>query len=302
VQSDGGWQSSNGHAFCRENWYALLVSWSPCLLVSPPAGGVRRMKVVLLPCGAGARPRLHPLSTYLINDTVSVDAGGLGVASLRRQRRVRHVFLTHAHIDHIATLPVFLDTVHRSHPDGVQVYGLPATLAALQHDVFNDRIWPDFVRLSHEVAPPWLRLVPLTAGVPVAADGLRLTAEPVDHVVPTVAFLVEGPDGAVAIVTDTRPTEAIWRRAAASDLQGVFLEASFPEGLAELARISGHLTPSLFMAELTKVPAGVPVVATHLKPQHHARIARELRAYGNARVRVGRPGAAYRFPRRAAIG
>jgi ribonuclease BN (tRNA processing enzyme) len=259
------------------------------------------MKVVLLPCGAGAKPRLHTLSTYVINGTVSVDAGGLGLIGVARQRRVRHVFLTHAHSDHIATLPVFLDTVHHTHPEGVQVYGTPPTLEALQRDVFNDRIWPDFVRLSREVAPPWLRLVPLAEGVPVSADGLRVTAEPVDHVVPTVAFLVEGPEGAVAVVTDTRPTEAIWRRAAASDLKGVFLEASFPEGLAELARISGHLTPSEFMAEVEKVPAGVPVVATHLKPQHHDRIAKELRAYRNPRVSIGRPGVAYHFPRQASI-
>jgi glyoxylase-like metal-dependent hydrolase (beta-lactamase superfamily II) len=53
---------------------------------------------------------LQFLVSFLVNDEVAIDAGSLGLlADLRRQQRVKHVFITHEHLDHIATLPVFLE-------------------------------------------------------------------------------------------------------------------------------------------------------------------------------------------------
>ena len=164
------------------------------------------MKVVIVPSAAEPASPDHCLSTYLVNDAVSIDAGGLALfGRVADQALVRHVFLTHSHIDHVATLPIFLDNVYQAHPDGVHVYGSPALLASLQQDVFNDRLWPDFVRLSRERVQLEERR-PLADGRPVEAAGLRVTPVPVDHVVPTHAFVIESPEAAVAVVTDTRPT------------------------------------------------------------------------------------------------
>lgn len=43
----------------------------------------------------------------LIDDDVLLDAGtGIGDLELGDLNRIRHVFLTHAHLDHIAGLPM----------------------------------------------------------------------------------------------------------------------------------------------------------------------------------------------------
>ena len=66
------------------------------------------MRVELLPSSLPPSD-LQFLVSFLVNDAVAIDAGPLGLlADLDRQRRVRHVFLTHEHIDHLATLPIFL--------------------------------------------------------------------------------------------------------------------------------------------------------------------------------------------------
>jgi phosphoribosyl 1,2-cyclic phosphodiesterase len=63
------------------------------------------MKVELLPSSIPATEAQF-LVSFLVNDMVAVDAGPLGLLSdLARQERVRHVFITHEHLDHIATLP-----------------------------------------------------------------------------------------------------------------------------------------------------------------------------------------------------
>src|SRR5437870_7154939 len=119
----------------------------------------------------------------------------------------------------------------------------------------------------------------MTPGVPVEVDGLRVTAVPVDHVVPTYAYLIDDGADAIAFVTDTAPTQAIWD--AVHDLphlRAVFLELTFPDDQAWLAHVSKHLTPALFAAELRKLPAGVPVYVIHVKARYHPQVVRELAA------------------------
>jgi ribonuclease BN (tRNA processing enzyme) len=255
------------------------------------------MRVVLAPSTTGPESKYHQLSTFVINDVVAIDAGCLGLfGGPAEQARVRHVFLTHSHIDHLASLPIFLENVQGAHAEPVTVYGGEEVLDCLQRDVFNDRLMPDFIRISRERKPPFLRLERLTSGTPVLVDGLRVTPVPVNHAVPTFAFVIEGPDAAVAIVTDTGPTEQIWQRCkAAPSLKAVFLEAAFPDSNAWLAEIAQHLTTSQFVGEVRKLGADVPVFAVHLKPRFHDQIVAELAAHGLPNVRIGIPGVVYSF-------
>jgi ribonuclease BN (tRNA processing enzyme) len=100
----------------------------------------------------------------------------------------------------------------------------------------------------------------------------------------------------VAIPSDTGPTEEFWRLAAATaDLRAVFLEASFPDAMNELALISKHLTPAMFAAEARKLDRGVPFVAVHIKPRFYDRVVEERGALGSPLVEVASPGTSYAF-------
>src|SRR5262245_59686955 len=220
------------------------------------------MKVFLIPSTAGEVGPFQYLSSYLVNDTVAIDAGSLGFyRSAHDQARVRHVFLTHAHIDHTASLAIFLENVFQLiTPDCVVAHGLPETLDAIQKDLFNNRAWPDFVQLSAMYNPGFLTLAPLQPHQLVVAEGLRFTAVPVHHVIPTVGYRIDGPDGSIVLATDTGPTDAIWELARNTpNLKAVLLEATFPDSLAWLAKVSGHFCTGTFFQELDKLPPGVPV-------------------------------------------
>src|SRR5262249_2817928 len=162
------------------------------------------------------------LTTYVVNDSVAIDAGALGLLQpVEAQARVRHVLLTHSHIDHVASLPIFLENVYTGTPDAVTVHGTEAGLGSLQRDLFNHRGRPGSPGLSRADAP-FLRLSPIEPGRPVVLDGLRLTPVAVNHVVPTVGVLVEDDTTAVLFPSDTGPTEAIWDVAnAAANLKAV---------------------------------------------------------------------------------
>lgn len=254
------------------------------------------LRVVQVPSCVGSDAPYQYLSSFLINDRVAIDAGSLGFwGGPAQQAGVRHVFLTHAHLDHLASLPMFLENAYAEGREPVTVYGLEEVLNVLQTDIFNNRIYPDFVQFSRS-GTPILALRPVTPGVPVAAGGLRVTPVPVDHVVPAVAYVVGDGDATVAIVTDTAPTATVWaelRRAA--NVKAVFLEAAFPRSLAWLADVSKHHMTDTFLEEVRQAPPGVPVYAIHLKAKHHAQIVAELAEAGLPQVSVCVPGRVYEF-------
>ncbi len=83
---------------------------------------------------------------------------------------MRHVFLSHSHLDHLATLPIFIDNVYVHGPMCPSVWGSPHVLETLQRDLFNDRLWPDMIRLSGEESP-FLKLETVSAEQPIESKG-----------------------------------------------------------------------------------------------------------------------------------
>lgn len=225
-----------------------------------------------------------------MNDSIAIDAGVLGFwGSVQQQEKIRHVLITHTHIDHVATLPIFIENAYTAGPECVTVHGSQSVLDSLQNDVFNNRLWPDFVELSRHM-PPFLKLSRFEPGETREIDGVRIEAIAVNHVVPTSAFLLTDSGGSILMITDTGPTEAVWERAnQLTDLRAVFLEVTFPDSMGYLARVSLHLTPGNFAAELAKLKHKVPVYAIHLKGRMRQRVIDELQKLDNTWVKVAEP-------------
>ncbi len=256
------------------------------------------MKVMLLPSSVSERGPRQPqfLTSYRINDTLAIDAGSLGLAgTVQEQARIKHVLITHTHIDHIASLPIFVENAYEGRENCVTIHASQIALECLHKDIFNDRVWPDFLRLSTEEAP-FLKTAVLEAERTIELDGLRITPIPVDHVVPTFGFLVEEKAAAAVIVGDTGPTEAIWEYAnRAPNLKAVFLEATFPEAMAWLAEISKHLTPALFAREARKLKQRTRLIAVHIKARYWAQVVSELEGLKIPELEIGELGKVYTF-------
>ncbi|HEV3142929.1 MAG TPA: MBL fold metallo-hydrolase, partial [Gemmataceae bacterium] len=176
-----------------------------------------------------------------------------------------------------------------------KIYSLPETWEAIHRHMFNDELYPDFIRISAEGRPivEWQALVP---GQPVTAAGLRCTPIPVRHPVPTVSYLIEDDQSAIAFVTDTGPSDAIWHECAKRpNLRAVFLECAFPTSLHWLADLAGHMCPELIPAELAKIAGEIPFYMIHIKPHHRPEIIQELGELHSLNLKICEPGKTYQF-------
>ena len=170
------------------------------------------MKVELVPSSMALADSCRDQfsTSYIINDTLAIDAGGLGFyRGPVEQARIKHVLISHTHMDHIASLPIFVENVYEGKPECVTIHGSADVLSGLARDVFNDRVWPDFIKLSTIVPAPFLKLQTLQPRQRIEVEGLKITPVEVNHVVPTLGFIVEESDAAMIVVSDTGPTEEI---------------------------------------------------------------------------------------------
>lgn len=246
------------------------------------------MKIRLLGSSVPDPSRRQYVSSYLINGTVGIDVGCTGFyGSPQEQEAVRHIFLTHSHSDHTASLPIFVENAWTPTEACPTIYGSHETLDAVQKHIFNNVMWPDFVAISRSTSP-FLRLSPLQHETPIEAAGLRLTPVPVDHIVPTFAYVADDGRGAVIFGADSGPTNRIWEVAHRTpNLRAVFLEACFPNSLHDLAKASLHLTPEMFAGEVAKIPRGVRVIAVHIKVRYRAQVIHELESLNLSNVEIG---------------
>jgi cAMP phosphodiesterase len=253
------------------------------------------MEVQLIRSGIGDASDQF-LSSAILNGEIAVDAGCIGLATpLSVQQRIRHVLLSHSHLDHIASLPIFLDNVYLPGTRCPQVYGSADVWKSLETDLFNGRVWPDLLALSTDESR-FLDRVIMEPGVPLDVGGVRVTPVALEHTVPTAGFVFEDGSGAVAFVSDTGPTEAIWRIVNQTQhLRAIFIEASFPSRMTWLAETTMHLTPPLVAEELNKVSQEVPVFVTHLKAAYRQEIEAEFQNLNSPRIEVAVPGVVYRF-------
>ena len=236
------------------------------------------------------------MTCLLLDDRLALDAGCLAQSlPVERQREVRSILLTHSHIDHVHSLPLFIDNVHGAHGAPVEVHASAATEHVVRRHLLNNELWPDFARLPHHLHPT-VRFHELREEVPTVIHDLRVTPIRVDHVVPTFGFLIEDAAGAVLWSSDTGATVRFWEIANQTPkLKAIFLETSFDVAKQKLADISGHLTPRTLVSELKKLKREVPVILHHLKPPCVEEIRREVRELYLPRVELLEQDRTYEF-------
>ena len=253
------------------------------------------MKLQVLGCYGGSYRGRH-LSCYLLNDTIALDAGSLTHAlTYEQQTRVRHVIVSHSHLDHNCSLAFLIDNMFGIHDGPVEVYAIPPVIESLRTHLFNDELWPDFTKLPSEDAPT-LRFHEVHEETPFEVDGLTFTPVRVNHITPTVGFVIRDGKSAIIYTGDTGPTDRVWAVAnETANLKAVVAEASFPNAKGDLAATSGHLTPETLERELQKLNVKVKVLVTHVKPRWRAQIAKELRLIHSRRVELLQQNKTYRF-------
>jgi ribonuclease BN (tRNA processing enzyme) len=238
------------------------------------------MRVRVLGC-SGAIARDCRTTSFLVDGDVLVDAGtGVGDLTLEEMAAVRHVVLSHSHLDHIASLPLMIDAIASQLTQPVQVHALPGTLAALKAHVFNNVIWPDFSRIPSP-EQPFITFHEIQVGQILELAGKRIEVLPAVHTVPAVGFAVAAPAGYWVFTGDTERNPAFWRRLNAMPVAGLVIETAFSNREKELARKSLHLSPMALAEELDQIDKGkrFPIFITHTKPAETDLIMAEIQRF-----------------------
>ncbi len=235
------------------------------------------------------------LTCFLIDDCVAVDAGSIAIALTNEQRaKVRDIIVTHPHLDHIASLPIFIDDLYPTLKEPMRVHATQEVIGLLERDVFNWNVYPRFSDLKNDYGPV-MEYVPIQVGESFKVAHLNVVAVPVNHIVPTIGLVVSDGERSVAFSSDTAETEDFWKLLnEMKDLDVLLIEASFPDRMAKLAHVSRHFTPASLSNELKKLNHnGMDIMAVHLKPTYREEIIEQLRALNIPRLTVMEPGKVY---------
>ncbi len=238
------------------------------------------MKVRVLGC-SGAIAKDCRTTSFLVDADLLVDAGtGVGDLSLVEMCAINDVVLTHSHLDHIAALPLMLDSVASLRTAPLRVHALPETIATLRQHIFNNTIWPDFSAIP-SAAAPFLTFHPLHTGAILTIGGKQVEVLPAVHTVPAVGYAISAGHSCWVFSGDTERNPAFWRRINQLDVAILVIETAFSNREKELAKRSLHLSPNVLADELDHIAKDkrYPIYITHTKPAETELIMEEVQRF-----------------------
>lgn len=206
-------------------------------------------------------------TSLLVDDDVLIDAGtGVNDLSLAALLKIDHIFVTHTHLDHIASIPLLLDTVMGLREQPVTVHATAETILILKQHIFNWLIWPNF-NVIPSAESPFLRYNELSVGKSVQINRKTITPTPANHVVPAVGYQIDSGESSLVFTGDTAGSADFWQQVNKIDnLKVLIIETAFSNAERDLAVLSKHLCPATLAEELAQMRLQPAVYITHLKP------------------------------------
>ena len=242
------------------------------------------MKLKLLPSSfemdGAASPRQH-LTCFLVNGKVAVDAGSLAMAVTPAERyAIRDVVVTHAHLDHIAGLPLFIDDQFSELTEAIRIHATQEVIDVLERDIFNWSVYPRFSELTNSHGPV-MDYRPFEQGGSFRIGELVFESVEVNHKVPCSGFVISDESASIAVTGDTANMDSFWDAISLRKLSALLIECAFPNELAELAEMSCHLTPQTLARELQKFSdPHCEVFVINIKPSYREAVLREINELG----------------------
>lgn len=221
---------------------------------------------------------IYKTSGILINENLILDAGSIATSiDVSEQEKITNILLSHSHFDHIKGLPFLADNLWGRITRPIVIMGIKETIDSIKNHLLNDSVWPDITKIPSSGEPIY-RLVELKEGQKIHVGRLEITPIRVNHVVPTVGYIIDNGSSTVVYSGDTYKTEEIWKEASRRDnLKAAIIETSFPNRLSNLAVLSGHLTPALLKEEFHKIgKPDLPLFIYHMKPQYLEEIKKDI--------------------------
>ena len=255
------------------------------------------MKVQQLPSSFeedGSPSARQHLACFVVNDIVSIDAGSLAMAATDIIRsQLRDVVITHAHLDHIAGLPLYVDDLFATLDSPIKIHALREVIEVLERDVFNWSVFPRFSEISGSRGPS-MEYHAAELDKCFNIRGLQFQLFPASHQVPSAGVVISDTETTIALTGDTSSLEGLCKTIGDfRNVKAVLVECAFPDGLAEIAKRSHHMTPTVLKGELSKLPYDCPVFVTNIKPRYREQVITELTDLNIPNLEIMEVGRAY---------
>ena len=216
---------------------------------------------------------------FQLSEQILIDAGTIFRFLESDPNKIEHIFLSHAHLDHIAELPFLIDTTLDFRKTTLKVYGSQETIQSLKSNIFNDLIWPDFTLIKIPGTNlPAMEYITLKESEQVDIWSFQIIPFKANHTVPTFGYVVKLNSKGLIYSGDTYKNGKIWK-ILNNDTQitSLIVDVSFPSNQESRAAISKHLTPKDLKTELHKLEReSVKIYIYHLKPFYFEKIKEEI--------------------------
>ncbi len=236
------------------------------------------MEINVLGCSGGIGGGLRTTALRVDANTLLDCGTGVGDVALDDLFQIKHVFITHSHLDHVAGLPLLIDTIYEKLlKEPLTVYCQPETQQVLMEHIFNWKIWPNFFCLPNEQKPV-ARFVPMLPEQEITVNDNTFTMIEVEHTVPAVGYIVQNSTSSFAFSGDTASAPKLWK--ALNDKGNVDLlivECAFADERSEIANQAKHFSPQSLANELTSLSPAPQICVSHLQPGEEDKIMSELR-------------------------
>ena len=235
------------------------------------------MDIKVLGCSGGVC-KGHASTSLLIGDTVLLDAGtGATKLPWEDTRKIKNIVLSHSHLDHVASICFITDQDIEDLKKPIRISCLKETMRTLNAELVNGRLWPEIEKVRIKDVK-MIEFDPIKPFQEFTVEGYRFTPLEVEHAVPTVGFCLHGNKHDMVFISDMiSASKKTWDFILGLDRLKYFItEASFPNRLKDVAIVSKHMTPEMFIEECRNLPPKLEIYATHIKPVYFEEVIRDF--------------------------